>query len=88
MRRRRQRWRLSWFDASGQILGHRSDVDSGADDPHGVLEVQTGAVAQRAALDVVLLRRYVGLRAVPQDGSGAQVVRDAALLVFEVRLVG
>ena len=45
------------------------------------------AVAQRAALDVVLLGRHPGLRAVGRDRRRAQVVGDAAALVLGVGLV-
>ena len=58
---------LSWSMRRGVVLAAGGEVDARADRAHGVLEVERLAVAQRAALDVVLLRRHPGRAAVRRD---------------------
>ena len=78
---------LSWSMRAPRSSAPVAEIDARADRAHRVLEVQVGAVAQRAALDVVLLRRHPGARAVRRNRDGAQIVRHAAALVLEVGLV-
>src|SRR5262249_28321813 len=76
--------RIVVIDPCGGILGARCHVDARADRANGVLEVQSRAIAQRAPLDVVLLRRDVPLRRIGRYRERAQIVRNAATLVLEV----
>ena len=68
-------------------FGERRQVDLGTDAAHGILEVEVVAVAQGAALDVVLLGRHPGALAVGRDRRHRQVVGDARALVGVVLLV-
>src|SRR5262245_5433804 len=75
------------IESRGKVLAVVAEIDARGDRAHGALEVQIRPIAQRTALDVVLLRRHPGGRAVRRDDRRAEIVRDTAALVFEIRQI-
>src|SRR4029450_4639077 len=79
--------RVVVVDAGPVIFTARGQHNARADRAHRALEVESRAVAQRAAFDVCLLGWHPSLGRVRGERGSAQVVRHAAALVLEVGLV-
>jgi hypothetical protein len=59
-------------------LGLGGEIDPAGDGTHALIVVEGEAVAQHAALDVILLGGDPGGEAIGREGGGAEVVRQAA----------
>ena len=74
-------------DTRRRRLPYRTEVETRTDRADRVLEIQALLVTQHAPLDVVLLGGHPCRLSVRRDRDGPQVVRDAASLDLEIRLV-